>query len=135
MGGRSLGIGPVALLASLGVTARIQMALHAAADDLINEWQDVLNTPGEGKIYRRHQASKPGDPPAPDTAALRQSIDKEEMDDGSIRVGTGLDYGRHLEFGTAHIDPRPHARPARDVALAGMNDTLKATLGGKRGKR
>jgi hypothetical protein len=135
MGGRSLKMGPAALVAALAIRAQTRAALWGAALDLQATWQDVLNTPGSGRTYKRgsvsHTASKPGDPPAPDTGALRSSIAVVQMDDDTVRVGTGLDYGRFLEFGTKDIEPRPHARPAKDAAWHSMQNVAKAKLGKK----
>lgn len=127
-------MGPAALISMIGLQGRVRAALEGAALDLQATWQDVLNTPGQGRTYKRHRASKPGDPPAPDTGALRGSISIVWMDPDTIRVGTGLDYGRFLEFGTKHIAPRPHARPAKDLAWESMKGEVKVKLGSKRGR-
>lgn len=61
-------------------------------------------------------ASAPGEPPHKRTAQLRDSIATEEDNDGDIqRVGTDVDYGRHLEWGmdpeNPGLAPRPFFRP------------------------
>jgi phage gpG-like protein len=66
-----------------------------------------------------HRASKPGDPPAPDTGTLRRSAFIEPTENGA-RVGVAMPYGAALEFGTTRagrkrnvtIAPRPFMRPA-----------------------
>lgn len=137
----SLGLGPAALLAAIGIEARQKAALLGAALHLQETWQDVLNQAGTGAPYIRYTprregvASRPGAPPAPDTGALRRSIAVVPQGDDTIRVGTGLDYGRFLEFGTAKMAPRPHARPAKDLAWDGMKDAAKAKLGSKGRRR
>lgn len=88
-------------------------------DDLKNDW---LNREGSGKTYRSrrgtssgtHQASAPGEPPAPDTNTYRNSWQEEaETPDGLNRVVFTSDKrGPWLEFGTADMEPRPHATPA-----------------------
>lgn len=70
-----------------------------------------------GKIYRRgsvsHRASAPGEPPATDRGGLVRSITHEERAGGlEVGVGTGLPYGKFLEFGTMHVRPRPWLYPA-----------------------
>lgn len=64
----------------------------------------------KGRRFRTHKASAPGEPPAVDTGRLRGGIATD------IRftlfglegvVGTNVDYGPMLEFGTKKIKPRP----------------------------
>ena len=73
-----------------------------------------------GRIYLRsgganlssvHQASAPGQAPATDTGGLVNSIQVSQM---GLRgeVGTKLNYGFYLEYGTLHIKERPFLRPA-----------------------
>jgi len=74
---------------------------------------------GSGRTYRRgkvtHRASAPGQPPAVDTGRLRSSITYELGTSGRVlvaRVGTNVNYARHLELGTSRMRPRPFLRPA-----------------------
>lgn len=95
---------------------------------------------GTGRIYGRHQASAPGEPPAPDTGRLRASIStnwtgspmsrgivlgRAKVEDGvgrpgskrgmfTVVVGTNVEYANHLEMGTIKMAPRPFLRPAFD---------------------
>jgi len=65
--------------------------------------------------YIAHQASAPGQPPAPDTGKYRQSIHRQLFKKNHEIigvVGTDLDLGAWLEFGTRKMAPRPHIRPA-----------------------
>jgi len=70
-----------------------------------------------GRIYekylprRSHQASAPGEPPATDTGRLAASIEAE-VSGMSGAVGTGLDYGKYLEFGTTKMKARPWLTPS-----------------------
>jgi HK97 gp10 family phage protein len=86
-----------------------------------------LSHPGTGRVYKRggvlHQASAPGEPPAVDTGALRNSIGHEAVGD-VLRVGSGLDYSAYLEFGTPKMEPRPFARPA----LADVQDQMTRAI-------
>lgn len=70
-----------------------------------------------GRMYGDHQASAPGEPPAPLTTDLRRSITHTPViwdgDVASAEVGTDRPYGRILEFGGvaghgARILPRPY---------------------------
>jgi HK97 gp10 family phage protein len=72
-----------------------------------------------GNIYIRgttaHVASKEGFPPNSDTGRLVASIKWVFKQDGSRMiglVGTNLDYGAALEFGTSHMRERPWLAPA-----------------------
>lgn len=66
-----------------------------------------------GIKYGNHTASKPGNPPNSDTGDLVKSIGFEvDMQNLTAKVGTGLLYGAHLEFGTRNIAPRPWLLPA-----------------------
>lgn len=79
-------------------------------------------------ISRTDRASSPGEPPAPDTANLRNSIQYEPSDTEPFRVGTNEEYAEPLEFGTPTIAPRPHARPAKVISERQMTDSVVATL-------
>jgi len=115
------------------VAAARKEMLTAAGLELVSQWKQELSTPGTGIEYARgaktHIASAPGQPPAPDTGALRNSIQMEYDEMRSVmRVGTNIVYAAPLEFGTktagrGHhtvIAPRPAARPALAKAQARM---------------
>lgn len=98
---------------------------------------------GKGRLYTRgtidHRASAPGDPPASDTGRLLGSIEMVLFDGGlAAEVGTGLEYGRFLEFGTSKMAARPFLQPAWDKhrkqivneVANEMNKALRA-VGGK----
>lgn len=80
--------------------------------------KEELSQPGSGKLYKRgsvtHQASAPGEPPAPDTGTLRESTNGEVI----IRAGKAKavisvdgEQAEALELGTEHIQPRPFISP------------------------
>lgn len=110
-------------------------ALRFAALVLERHMKLQLSHPGSGRVYRRgghtHQASAPGESPAPDTGTLRASIGSEVVANG-IRVGTNLEYGADLEFGTlddgGFIAPRPWARPAAASARDEMGQAFVGEL-------
>jgi hypothetical protein len=95
----------------------------------------LLSQHGSGRIYRKykprriHQASAPGEPPAPDTGLLRASLGHEVGQDADglyadigygVNVEAGVDEGdtsiadiaEYLEVGTRHMEARPFLRPA-----------------------
>lgn len=79
------------------------------ATDYANEVKTRMrNSPATGRIYTRggirHQASAPGEPPAPDTGRLLQSIQWRVRHEGLhwfAEVGTNVGYALYLEFGAA----------------------------------
>lgn len=89
----------------------------------------MINSPRTGRVYRRggvtHKASAPGEPPAPDTGYLLNSI-RTEYDTAELlgRVIFGANYAQHLEYGTVKMARRPYAR----VALTNKNDAVQADI-------
>lgn len=88
-----------------------------------------------------HHPSLPGNPPAPDTGNLRNSIRYEIHAENSKEVygmvgSTQKDppYGTYLEYGTTHIAPRPWLRPAmiknESFIRKSLADAVKRTLVG-----
>lgn len=82
-----------------------------------NELKKEYSKPGSGQVYTRggisHQASAPGEPPAPDTGQLRARIHHLVGHDAIgafVEVGVNDPRGAMLEFGTRHIAPRPAFR-------------------------
>lgn len=132
-GGKRLNLSGGRLASELGIRQDARRGLLAAGAVLRNKWGgEVLRRPGTGRVYKRgnvsHRASAPGEPPATNTGRLANSIDIEaipELTDPTIRVGTGLDYGRHLQYGVpGRIEPRPHG----DVALAEAERDMNAAF-------
>ena len=80
------------------------------------------------EIDPTNRASAPGDPPAPDTGALRGSITHEFVDDSTVHVGSPLEYAAPLEFGTLHIAPRPFMRVAIAKVRKRFSPTIAAVL-------
>ena len=115
-------------------TGGVNPGLTLAAVTLEGAIKLELSRPGSGRIYGRHQASAPGDPPAPDTGTLRASIGHEQTGD-TVRVGSSLAQAGTLEFGTVRagrgrrtvIEPRPFMRPA----LARVRGQLTADVAGE----
>lgn len=108
--------------AMLGVIRGTE-SVREEADSLMNE------SPRSGRVYTRrgvsHRASAPGEPPAPDTGRLRQSLRTEY--NRELLMGTAIAstaYAQALEFGTSRIAPRPFMRPA----LANRKDEIEADI-------
>jgi hypothetical protein len=94
----------------------------------------------------RHQASARGEPPARDSGALQRSLFINQITKNEhYQVGTTLDYAVFLEFGIGpgypfrsgainrkgapvRVHPRPHMRPAMQIALPHMNTNYVAAL-------
>lgn len=73
----------------------------------------ILSQPGSGRMYGKHQASAPGEPPAPDSGQLRAATqaDTQVREDGADLVGrivANKEYAHALEVGTERIAPRPY---------------------------
>lgn len=104
----------------------------ALKDELVADLKAELNKPGTGRTYTTnfytdkqgrvrpvgtrppHTASAPGQPPAPDSGDLRDSIDGEVvrgMGGPTVEVGTDKEYGPYLEYGTSKMLARPWLRP------------------------
>lgn len=98
-----------------------------------NRMREMLSRHGSGRVYRSktgrgsHQASAPGEPPAPDTRKYLESWDSEvvALPDGGVAVQVGTPlwsvFGRRLELGGRdkrgiYIAPRPHVRPVFENA-------------------
>ena len=89
--------------------------VRKAAKYAQRKMQNKLEGEGTGRIYSRpgggtYQASSPGEPPAERTGALLRSLRRQRMGLLTYRVGTELDYGRYLEYGTERIEARPWLR-------------------------
>ena len=115
------------------IRTNAKLALEAAAKLLHAQVISELSTPGKGRIYekykprRTHQASAPGDPPAPDTGVLRNSITIGPTETG-YRVGTNLQSAPVLEFGSSSMAPRPFMRPAIDKVREQLGPAIVAVL-------
>ncbi|MBA7583422.1 hypothetical protein ES708_25365 [subsurface metagenome] len=98
-----------------GVMNRIS---HTRLDDLghllVREIREAISQLGTGRAYKRkgkvHVASAPGKPPVIWYGGLHGSIFFMEAVSGPIffmHVGTNLEYGKWLEFGTENMAARP----------------------------
>ena len=126
------------LLRSLGTLTLLQRQHQSqvvrAATVLLTEIRETLNQPGSGRVYPSrtgsglHQASKPGEPPAPDTFELRKSgrIEHHGVFPRTFaRVVVGgprAPYAPPLEFGSRDrkLLPRPFMAPSLKRATPKM---------------
>lgn len=156
----------------LGVGHFNQVGIKKAAEQFMEYWRNNLGQVGAGKLYNvrfrtvkrsgrwmvipvggqsAHQASAPGDAPAPDTGTLQSSIQFISFEDnlGSSKmgsravVGTSLPYAAFLEFGVGPnfqfkhrakqgeggsrpfvIEPRPHLRKTMAEDLDRINQDM-----------
>jgi phage gpG-like protein len=93
----------------------ILLKVETKAKNLISTVQSKGNAYPRQKGKKTHYASKPGFPPNTDTGKLVQSITHEiDLMNLEGAVGTGLKYGKYLEFGTKGILPRPWLSRALD---------------------
>jgi HK97 gp10 family phage protein len=97
----------------------------------------VVMAGGQGRGNRRRAAAKryqpsaPGEPPRKRTGTLQKSIAHEvERQPGAVlaRVGTKVDYGRFLEFGTRRMKARPYLRPALTEYLPKFHSIVMTEL-------
>jgi hypothetical protein len=117
------------------VQAACDPAMAAGAEFMAAEVREELNQPGSGVIYprgkgRTHQASAPGEPPAPDTHALAGSIGVEKRGDSHYAIGPTTDEEKaaSLELGSATILPRPYLAPAMERAAPTVLEMARAAL-------
>jgi phage gpG-like protein len=87
--------------------------------------------PHSGRFYgrRRHQASAPGEAPAPDTGALLGSIYHQKVSPLTAVVGSRMAYAAYLEWGTRNMAPRPAWTPEAEQHRAGFRQRIAAIVG------
>jgi HK97 gp10 family phage protein len=87
----------------------------------------------EGGSSSNHIASSEGNAPNTDTGRLVSSINTEPADE-AVFVGTSLEYGKFLEFGTSAMGERPWLIPALnknkktiiDLQVSAINKSIEA---------
>lgn len=116
-----------------GLEDRIDRAVGETAEATVNDIRASMAGPKSGMLYKRgkrgmHQASAPGEAPAIDMSNLVNSLRAHKL--GRMKWGISENIiGRHLEYGTRTIAPRPHIRPAaeraRNVLVTKVKEALK----------
>lgn len=99
----------------------------------------IQRGPATGRVYekynprRTHQASAPGEYPMTDTGRLASSVVAFPPTEGNVTgtVGTNIEYGRHLEFGTSRMAARPWLMPSFERATQGIEQELRKRLEAK----
>lgn len=91
----------------------------------------IQRGPATGMVYppiqgirgKPHQASAPGEPPMSDSGRLASSV--RHVPSGlESEVGTDLEYGGFLEFGTRDIAARPWLMPSLEEGRRKAGQTL-----------
>ena len=72
-----------------------------------------------------HVPSAPGEPPHIDTGALVNSIRVDKVKDALYDVQDGVEYGIHLELGTAHMAERPWLTPAFEAERKAFEEAMR----------
>lgn len=107
---------------------RLKLSLITIHESAVRSMQKVSHGRSYKRGTRTHIASKPGDPPNIDTGRLVSSV-KWQLDTQRLvgAVGTDLEYGATLEFGSVNTAPRPWLGPAVRNSLS----TLKRIFAAK----
>lgn len=95
--------------------------------------KSMSDTPRNNNVtyHGNHHPSLPGNPPAPDTGNLRASVHYTIETSGQTiigRVGTDVEYGKMLEYGTSKIAPRPWLKPALDNNKDFIEKTIRGVM-------
>lgn len=84
------------------------------------------------KLFRgRDDVSAPGLPPRVDTGRLRASITHRLANDDTgpvAEVGTNVEYGVWLEYGTSRMQPHPFMGPALEMNAKEIEDFLAGAV-------
>jgi len=108
------------------IGGNVVRGVRAATAQADAEIAVMYSHPGTGRFYGNHQASAPGEPPAPDTGMLRARRFQDVAIVGNEVVGrvvVNSAQAAALELGTDRIAPRPALRRA---VVEGWNRIMKA---------
>jgi hypothetical protein len=85
--------------------AKMPLIMAAIGTEYANKVKLLMrDSPASGRVYGKHRASAPGEPPAPDTGALLGSVTWRVAKKGRAwraEVGSNLKYAVYLEYGAA----------------------------------
>lgn len=93
-----------------------------------------IQSPSPGTTQLRYKprrvvvAAAPGQTPNTDLGLLVNSIQVEDAGPMAHAVTVGAEYGAPLEFGTAHMEPRPFMAPMAASISADMDTWLGELL-------
>ena len=118
----------------------VSKAVFITAQEVRNNAVTSLNTVSTGDPVTRHTqggrpythiAAAPEHAPNTDTGRLVQSVAVEQQTDLTAYVGTNVDYGKYLEFGTSNMEERPWLNPAleRVRAKGSLQSNIKKLYG------
>jgi HK97 gp10 family phage protein len=82
----------------------------------------------ESIVGPSNEVSEPGEPPKIKTGRLRASITHRIIyEDAQVvgEVGTNVEYGIYLEYGTSKMAPRPFLGPALDENAEEINEAIE----------
>jgi HK97 gp10 family phage protein len=121
--------------------------ISAQVDDLINDFRaygekvytnvgkavlkgclTVERAAKESIVGPSNEVSEPGEPPKIKTGRLRASITHRIVyEDAQVvgEVGTNVEYGIYLEYGTSKMAPRPFLGPALDENAEEINEAIE----------
>lgn len=84
---------------------------------LIVEGQAKLMAPVRtGRLAGSYTTASADRHSSPEAPAGASDVIKAPGDPMEVLVGTAVEYGPYMEFGTVRTDARPHLRPALDLA-------------------
>ena len=114
------------------IDGEIQSIIRDEPENMRNDIRGAMNSSGRsGRIYTRrsvtHQASAPGEAPAPDTGNLVASIVTRQTDAMHSAVQSDAVYSLALELGRPEVNllPRPAWIPAKNTAVKRIRKRLK----------
>lgn len=88
--------------------------------DILSEGGEEIKQIAQDKMKEGNgHPSNPGEAPNKQTSNLADSI-TVKIAGTTMAVGTGVDYGAWLEFGTSKMEPRPWLKPSYQEALPGI---------------
>lgn len=113
----------------------LMQGLSAAGRIVENRANELLSVDGSGKVRGRRRRgavvtrSLPGEPPRAQTKQLLQSVTRDEnREEISVKVGTPLEYGAHLELGTRKMRPRPWLRRSLIECKERIETVIRASV-------
>lgn len=128
-------LGQLKQLGAAAEQAVAETVFDVATDTHAFAVQGIQQGPKTGRVYRRgtvtHQASAPGQYPATDTGRLVSSVRMLPDGETAYVVGTNVQYGPMLEFGTSKMAARPWLLPSFERARIGVERELRARLEAK----
>ena len=112
-----------------GIDGAVNKAIVRTANQVRGEAIKMISREiSSGRVYVRgkkiHTASAAGDAPNTDEGILVGSIAVENPRRGTSFVGTSVEYGKYLEFGTSKMAARPWLRPAMERNEAKLTENI-----------